>query len=103
MFLGSLSGKLLQLLDIDMHLDPNLASDDDDIGRQSRFLLLDRKYLKPFFTRLRPRTRIDEEPDLIDLEVSARVAVCLPLFCFGGFGGIMGCVCFDQFCIMICT
>lgn len=65
---GGLSAKALQLLDIDMHLDPRLASDDDDGSRNSFFLRIDRAYLKPFFTRLRPRTRVDEQPNEADLD-----------------------------------
>ena len=30
--------------------------------------LWDQNYLKPFFTRLRPRTRVDEAPDNLDIE-----------------------------------
>lgn len=66
--LGGAAGKTLQFLDIDMHLDPSLASDDDDAMHDSRWLQLDRRFLKPFFTRLRPRTRVDEEPDQLDLD-----------------------------------
>ena len=45
-----------------------MASDDDDMAGSSPFLNLDRKYLKPFFTRLRPRTRVDEAPDSLDMD-----------------------------------
>jgi hypothetical protein len=77
-FFGGLSGKMLQLLDIDMHLDPRLASDEDDgesAGENSSFFLrFDRRYLKPFFTRLRPRTRVDEQPDDRDVDEMELVA-----------------------------
>ena len=65
---GGLTGTMLKLLDIDMHLDPRLASDDDDMAPATRFLKFDRQYLKPFFTRLRPRTRVDEAPDSLDID-----------------------------------
>jgi hypothetical protein len=77
-FFGGLSGKMLQLLDIDMHLDPRLASDEDEGNRDENsanfFLRVDRRYLKPFFTRLRPRTRVDEQPDDRDVDEMELVA-----------------------------
>jgi hypothetical protein len=44
------------------------ASDEDDLSRNSLFLRIDRNYLVPFFTRLRPRTRVDESPNDLDIE-----------------------------------
>lgn len=35
--LGGLTGTMLKLLDIDMHLDPRLASDDDEVSEPNRF------------------------------------------------------------------
>ncbi len=36
--------------------------------RNSFFLRVDRTYLVPFFTRLRPRTRVDETPNDADID-----------------------------------
>jgi hypothetical protein len=44
------------------------ASDEDDLTRNSLFLRIDRTYLVPFFTRLRPRTRVDESPNDADID-----------------------------------
>eukprot|EP01091_Cochliopodium_minus_P016314 TRINITY_DN6070_c0_g1_i1.p1 TRINITY_DN6070_c0_g1~~TRINITY_DN6070_c0_g1_i1.p1 ORF type:complete len:580 (+),score=137.75 TRINITY_DN6070_c0_g1_i1:55-1794(+) len=51
LFLGGFTTKLLSLLKIKTGLDPSLAEvDDDKEEKNNRFYLLDRYYLKPFFT-----------------------------------------------------
>lgn len=69
LLLGSSTGKMLQLLDIDMHLDPRLASNDAaEETRDSKLLRIDQRYLKPFFTRDAPRSRSQVLPETRDLE-----------------------------------
>ena len=61
---GSSTGLMMRFLDIDMHLDPRLASDEDDGRSDSRWLALDRTYFKPFFTRLKATTSVQKKTDL---------------------------------------
>lgn len=58
---------MLQLLDIDMHLDPKQVTDDYNFKETNYWARLDRNYLLPFFTRMR-RPRLSDEAESFELE-----------------------------------